>query len=283
MNPQSSDDKFIDIDDVIRKKNPKLLKAIPSFLIRYLKNIIHQDDLNDILKNNKNNYGLAFVAGALVQLETKYSIINIENIPTSGRYIFASNHPLGGLDGLIMLDVVGKNFPDCKFVVNDLLMNIKNLESILLPVNKHGRQSNEYFKLIDDAYKSNTQILYFPAGLCSRKINGIITDTIWHKSFITNAVKYERDIIPVYFEARNSNFFYNLARIRKFLGIKINFEMLYLPDEMYKQKKRKISISFGKPISYKIFDKNKTPSEWALYIREIVYSLKNNKTETQNI
>lgn len=274
MDPNISDDKFIDLDDVIRKKNPQLLNVIPRFLIGYLKKIIHQDGLNDIIRKHKNEYGLDFVRGSLHELGTTYTAYGRHNIPQTGRFIFASNHPLGGLDGLILIDAVGKHFHDLKFLANDLLMNVKNLEEVFIPVNKHGRQSAAYAQLIDEAYKSDSQILNFPAGLCSRKINGAITDTIWQKSFIVKSVTYRRDIIPVYFEARNSKFFYNLARLRKFFKLEMNIEMLYLPDEMYKQKKRKISITFGKPIPYTTFDKSRSPIEWALYIRNIAYALK---------
>ena len=199
----------------------------------------------------------------------------MENIPDSGRFIFASNHPLGGLDGLVFMNEVGKKFPDLKFIVNDLLLNVKNFGPVFIPVNKHGRQSIEYARIIEAAYKSDSQILYFPAGLCSRKIKGQITDLTWHKSFIVKSVQYKRDIIPVYFEGRNTNFFYNLANLRKFLGIKSNPEMVFLVGEMFKQQKKLIKLTFGKPLPYTMFDDSKSPSDWALYVRNIVYSMKN--------
>jgi len=145
---------------------------------------------------------------------------------------------------------------------------------VFIPVNKHGRQSIEYARLIEDAYASDIQILYFPAGLCSRKIKGQIMDLPWHKSFIIKAVQHKRDIIPAYFEGRNTNFFYNLANLRKSLGIKANVEMLYLVNEMYKQRGKPIALTFGKPIPYTTFDKSKSPTEWAAYVRDKVYSIK---------
>ena len=268
-------EKFVDIESVIGKKNPRLLRLIPGFVIRYLKHIVHQDGLNQIIENGKNLDGVAFVRSALSDLGTKFTSVGAENIPSSGRFIFAANHPLGGLDGMVLIDEIGKFFPDVKFIVNDLLLNIKNLEPVFIPVNKHGRQTAEYASKIDMAYASDTQILYFPAGLCSRKISGKIVDLDWHKSFINKAVKYQRDIIPVYFDGRNTKFFYNLARIRNFLGIKANIEMLYLVDEMYKQRNNKIRVVFGKPISFKTFDKSKSPLDWANYVREHVYALTN--------
>ena len=268
-------DKFIDLDEAIRKKNPRLLKIIPKFIFNYLKRILHQDGLNAIIVNAKGANGLAFIKSALNDLGTTYETFGVENIPKTGRFIFASNHPLGGLDGMVLMQAVGRVHPNLKFIVNDFLLNIKNLEDVFVPVNKVGRQNSEYFKKIEDLYQSDEQVLNFPAGLCSRKIKGKITDLPWQKSFILKATKYKRDIIPVYFDALNTNFFYNLANLRKFIGIKFNVEMLYLVDEMYKQKNKPIRLIFGKPIPYETFDKSKTPVEWANFVRQEVYALPN--------
>lgn len=273
MNPDDND-KFIDIDDVIRKKNPGLYKILPSAILRYLKRITHQEELNQNIHNHKHEDGLAFVNGVLSDMKISYSSFGTENIPKEGRFIFASNHPLGGLDGLVLMNETGKFFPGVKFVVNDLLLNIKNMNSLFVPVNKFGKQSVEYVRKIDEAYQSNDQILYFPAGLCSRKIQGEITDLPWQKSFITKAVKYQRDIIPVYFEGKNSSFFYNLANLRKKLGIKANIEMLYLVDEMYNQQNKSLNLYFGKPIPYTLFDSSKSAMEWTNFVRNIVYTMK---------
>jgi len=274
MDSTSSDDKFIDLEEVIRKKNPRLLKVLPKFVVNFLKRIIYQDQINIVIENNKSAYGLDFVSGILKGFGVNVEVSGMENIPASGRFIFASNHPLGGLDGLVLMNEVGKKFPDLKFIVNDLLLNVKNFEPVFIPVNKHGRQSTEYARLIETAYKSDTQILYFPAGLCSRKIKGKIIDLPWHKSFIVKSVQFKRDVIPVYFEGRNTNFFYNLANLRKFLGIKANIEMMFLVGEMFKQQKKKIKLTFGKPLPYTVFDNSKSPGDWALQMRNIVYSMK---------
>lgn len=269
-----ADDKIIDVEAILRKRNPSLLKTLPKFVINYLKRIAHQDTINEMVTNNKDLHGLPFVEKGLNTLGMIYDAVDLENIPTTGRFIFASNHPLGGLDGLVIINSVGKRFPDVKFVVNDLLMNVPNLEPLFLPVNKFGRQNSDYARKLDASYASSCQILYFPAGLCSRKIKGKITDLKWQKSFVMKATQYQRDVIPVFFEGRNSNFFYNFANIRKMLGIKMNYEMVYLVDEMFKQRGRKLRLIFGKPIPYTTFDSSKTPNEWAQFVREQVYSLK---------
>ncbi len=264
----------VDLEEVIRSKNPKLLKFLPKFLLRYVKRVIHQDELNELIYSLKDLYNLDYVNQSLKNLGTEYTVEGLENIPDSGRFIFAGNHPLGGLDGLVLISAVGRKFTNVKFVVNDLLMNLKNMDGVFVPVNKHGRQSPDYARRIEDTYRSDAQILYFPAGLCSRKIKGEVIDLEWQRNFIAKAIDYQRDIIPFYFEARNTNFFYNLANIRRKLGIKANVEMVYLVDELYKQRNKRIHLIFGKPVSYRLFDNSRNKKGWTNYIREIVYSLK---------
>lgn len=265
--------KFIDIDNVIASKSPRLLKVIPRFLIRYLKKIIHQDEINRFLENHGDKQGVEFITETLKMMNVTYTVEGLENIDSNGRYLFASNHPLGGLDGIILIHSLGQKFPEVKFPVNDLLMHVTQLQSVFIPVNKHGAQSSQNARMLEDAYASSTQILYFPAGLCSRKQKGKIEDLEWKKSFITKSIKHQRDIVPVYFSGKNSGFFYNLSRIRTFLGIKVNIEMLYLVDEMFKQKGKSITVKIGKPISYSTFDNSKNPNEWAKWVKNIVYQM----------
>jgi putative hemolysin len=271
---QKSED-FLDLDRVIAKKNPGLLKILPRFILRYLKKVIHQDDLNEIVRNNENLYDRDFLDACLRNFGVKIIYHGIENIPVDGRWIIASNHPLGGLDGMALMWVVGKVKKDIVFPVNDLLMNIPNLKGLFIPINKHGSNAGNV-KLIEDTFASDKAMLFFPAGLCSRKIKGDICDLEWKKSFITKARTHKRDVIPCFINGRNSNWFYNLARLRAFLGMKANIEMLYLVDEMYKQRNKEIVITFGKPISYTIFDKTKTDLSWAQKLKTYVYSLQNN-------
>ncbi|MCK4630471.1 MAG: 1-acyl-sn-glycerol-3-phosphate acyltransferase [Bacteroidales bacterium] len=273
---------YIDIEKVISDKNPRLLKLLPGFLIRYLKKIIHQDELNEFLKLYGDLAGLDFIHEGLKYMEINYEVKGLENLPKEGRFLFASNHPLGGLDGLVFIHEVGKIWPRLKFPVNDLLMNIKNLDPVFLPINKHGKQDKQAVIQIEKSYASDDQILYFPAGLCSRKKKGKIEDLEWKKHFITKAVKHKRNIVPVHFTGRNSNFFYNLANLRVLLGIKSNIEMVYLANEMFKQKNKKIIVRFGEPISYKMFDKTLSPQAWALKVKKIVYSLGEGKDISLN-
>jgi len=263
----------IDVEKVLRSKNPTLAKTIPPFIVNYLKKIVHQDDLNSFLEESGHLKDAQLINAGLRFFEITYTVKGTENIPAGGRNIFVSNHPLGGLDGLVFISELSKHFPVIKFPVNDILTNIENLSGIFLPVNKHGLQDRAAARSIEGSYASDDQILYFPAGLCSRKKGGVIKDLQWHKSFISKAIQHKRDIIPAFFSGRNSNFFYNLARIRKLIGIKANIEMLYLADEMFRQKGKEIILVFGKRIPWQTFDKSKTAPEWAEWVKSKSYEL----------
>ena len=265
----------IDIKQVLRQKAPSAARKIPGFMVDYLIRTVHQDELNEILRRYHDKDGVAFMQELIGYFDLNLELVNEENIPAEGRYIFASNHPLGGLDGICLSAIIGGRFDGkIRYLVNDLLLYLSNLRSIFVPINKHGAQGKKNAELIEKAYASDNQIITFPAGLCSRKQNGKIQDTEWKKSFIQKAVEYRRDIVPVFFEGRNSNFFYRLANVRKALGIKMNSEMIYLPDEMFKSKHKTYSIHFGKPIPWQTFDSSRKPAEWAEWVKEIVYNLK---------
>ena len=265
----------IDIKQVLQQKAPSAARKIPGFVVRYLIRTVHQDELNDILRRYHDKDGVAFMQELIGYFDLNLELVNEENIPTGGRYIFASNHPLGGLDGICLSAIIGGHFDGkIRYLVNDLLLYLSNLRSIFVPINKHGAQGKKNAELIEEAYASDNQIITFPAGLCSRKQNGKIQDTEWKKSFIQKAVEHKRDIVPVFFEGRNSNFFYRLANMRKALGIKMNYEMIYLPDEMFKSKHKTFRIHFGKPIPWQTFDNSRKPAEWAEWMKGIVYNLK---------
>lgn len=262
----------IDIRKVMADKNPKLPKLLPNFIIRYLERVIHVEELNDFIERNNNKFGLDFVKAALDEFGVNIHVNGEENIPETGRFLFASNHPLGGLDGMALMLVVGRKRKDVLFPVNDILMNIPNLQELFIPINKHGSNA-ENVRIIDDTFAGEKTMLYFPAGLCSRKKNKTIVDLEWKKTFISKSKRHKRDIVPVYVEGKNSNFFYSLANLRTKLGIKANIEMLYLVDEMFKQKNEDIVITFGEAVPYSTFDKSKTDREWAIEMKRKVYQL----------
>jgi len=268
---------LIDIDKAFNDKNPKLYKLLPGFVLRWVKRIVHQEEINQFVIDNKKSNGIQFGANAVIALGAKAVSIGLENIPKTGGVIIAANHPLGGADGLAFLGEVGKVRSDLKFIVNDLLMQFKSLENVFIPVNKHATNTKQNLQRIEQLYSEGHCILIFPAGLCSRKQVGKIIDLPWQKSFISQAVKHQLPIVPTHIDANNSSFFYNLANIRKKLGIKANIEMFFLANEMFKLKGKTITFTFGKPIESAKFDKSKNAYNWAQILKNFIYELKENK------
>jgi putative hemolysin len=263
----------VDVRKVFSDKNPRMAKLIPGFVYRYIERIVHQEFINSFLARNKGKSGLEFIHAIFDEFNTSIVVKGVENIPREGRFIFASNHPLGGFDGVILIDTVSRYLGEAKFLVNDILMNLRPLEDLFIPINKHGSQSKDSVLLLDEIYRSDMQILTFPSGIVSRKIKGVIQDFEWKKNFISKAIQYQRDIIPVHFSGRNSNFFYNLSSIRTFLHIKWNLEMFFLVDETMKHRNSEITVTFGPPVKWTSLDKSKTHQQWADFIREKAYAL----------
>ncbi len=270
MNPSKP---FIQIDEIFKAKNPGLYKWLPGIVLRYIKKVVHENDINAVMAKNGHLQGLEFVNALIAEFGVEVELKGEENIPVDRPVIFASNHPLGGLDGIAFMYALGKYRSDIRFLVNDLLTNIKNFEPMFIPVNKHGSNSREVTRLIEDTYAGEHAVLVFPAGLVSRKQPQGIMDLEWHKSFIRKSKKYQKDVVPVFIEGKNSEFFYNLANFRKKLGVKANIEMFYLPDEMFSQRGKKVTIHVGKPISYQYFDQSKSEKEWAEEVKRQVYQL----------
>ncbi len=265
---------YIDVEEVFKSKAPKTAKWIPSFVFKYLKKILHQDEINSMISRGEGLYGLPFVDIVLKEFNTKVETEGSENIK-GNRLLFASNHPMGGLDGIALIDTVGRFYPDVVTPVNDILLFVPNLRPLFIPVNKHGSNA-ENIKLFNDTFAGDKTICYYPFGLCSRKRNGKIIDLEWKKTFISKARTYKRDIVPTHISGKNSNFFYNLSNLRKTLHIKANIEMLFLVNEFYKQKNKTLKITFGKPIPWQTFDKRYSDTVWADKLRKFSYKIADN-------
>ena len=272
----------VDVAEIIRAKSPRLAKKMPRFVVNLLRRLVHEKDVNEILAKANGATGIDFVNIGVESLELKRQVSGMENIPSEGRFIFVANHPLGGLESLVMMQTINEKYSDFMFVVNDLLMALEPLRPVFIPINKVGKQSRTNAEQLNELYASDKQVLYFPAGLCSRKIKGKIVDLPWQKNFIVKAVEYQRDIIPIYIGGKNSNFFYRLANWRKRLKIKFNIEMLFLVDEMFKQRGQTITLTIGKPIPYATFDKSKTPIEWAEWVKTETYKMDNGQLTMDN-
>ncbi len=259
----------------LKERLPKYSRYIPGVLVRWLEHTVRQDELNGILERTRGKHGAGFCRAVLKDLKVTYEVKGEELMPNDRRIIIVSNHPLGALDGIVMIDWIHRVYGgEVKFVVNDLLMAVKPLKEVFLPVNKHGRQSREATTDVDEYFAGNDPIIIFPAGLVSRKGKKGVRDLKWQKMFINKAVQYGRDIIPVYFDGRNSSFFYNFAKLRTRLGLKFNIEMIYLPREIFKSRNAHFTLKVGNPLSHTIFRGGRQASEEARRVKRIVYNLK---------
>lgn len=263
----------IDLEKIVNDRAGE--GRIPKFIIEWGKKFVHQDFINDFLKEGYT--GVEFCEKCLDYLDVRVNVEGMENLdgfPEGTRFTLVSNHPLGGIDGITLGKVFGRRFDGkIKYLVNDLLMNIKGLAPMCIPINKIGGQARNLPALINEAFQSDNQMLLFPAGLCSRKIEGKIQDIPWSKAFITKSVQTGRYVVPVHFIGQNSKRFYRIASLCKKLKLKFNFAMLLLPDEMYKGQHGSFTVKIGKPIPHTQFDSSRTPSEWAQCVREKVYSI----------
>lgn len=264
--------KFIDVGKVIGDKAPTLKKWMPKFVLIWLKRKLHEDEINQLMHELKDDYGLKFNSKGLEKFGANIESVNAHYIPKTGGIIVAANHPLGGLDGMALIKAVGEVRSDVRFVVNDVLDNLKNYGEVFVGVNKISSTSAKSLRVMETVLTSEDAVIFFPAGLVSRKQKGEIKDLTWKKSFVTQAIDHKHQIVPVFIEGKNSKFFYRFANFRKRIGIKANIEMMFLPDEMFKQKGHTIKIHFGKPFDSSVLDNNKSHRVWAALIKQYVYS-----------
>lgn len=280
---ETSVEKVIDLRKVFTAKVPKLMKHMPEWAFRRIQRLLHEDDINDILVRFKDLQGVEFINAVVQDFNLKLVLNGTENLQAGQRIVVASNHPLGGLDGMALIGVVGNHRGEVITPVNDFLTFVPNLRPIFIPVNKVGNDvanRKENIRVFNETFEGDATVCYFPFGLCSRKTKGgKIMDLDWKKTFVTKAKAYQRDVVPVHIDGRNSNFFYNLARIRKFLHIKVNIEMAFLVDELFKQRNKTLTITFGKPIPYQSFDKRFTDAQWAEKLRRFSYNLPNDPNQ----
>lgn len=272
MEEHSADSRIkeIDLDVIVAKRGGD---KIPTFVVNWLKRLIHQDFINGYLRQGRR--GVDFCKGVLEYLGVTVEVRGRENLPKDGRlYTFVSNHPLGAIDGVTLGWVLGEEYDGrIKYLVNDLLMNLDGLAPLCVPINKLGKQARNFPAMVESAFSGEDNVILFPAGLCSRKQNGVIRDLEWGKACVSKSVQYKRDIVPIHFVGENSKRFYRVANICKWLHLKFNFAMLLLPDEMYKSQGRRYVVHIGKPIPYETFDRTRTPKAWAQWLKERVYEL----------
>ena len=269
--------KPINLRDLFIEKNPKAGRWIPGFVYRFLSRMLRIDFMNDpILYNHGYKKNVDFARASIDAFNVTLEVLGREHLPKDGRFIFVANHPLGGFDGMMIISEISRNFPDLKVLANDILCQVKNMDGIFVPINKHGAQATENVRRIKAMFESDVQVMSFPAGLVSRRKKGVIRDTEWQKSIITKARQTKRSIIPIHVSGRCTSFFYKLSNFRNFLGIKVNLEMFFLPNESYKHRNKHFVITIGKPIPFSTFDKRHTPVEWAALVKDYTYTLAEN-------
>lgn len=276
MNMSEKVEKTIDIEKILQGKMGKKAKLVPRFVVSWLKHIIHEDEVNKFLWESRNLSGTEWLTECVRYLKMTLDIKGMENLPDkndSKLYTFVSNHPLGGQDGVTLGSIIGQHFDGrFRYLVNDLLLNLPGLKPVSIGINKTGKQSRDFPRMVEAAFQSDNHIIMFPAGLNSRKINGEIHDLPWKKTFVSKSVEYQRDVVPIHFSGQNSKRFYRIAKFSdRFLPF--NLAMLFLVDEMYKNVGKTFEIRIGKPIPWQTFDKSKTPLEWAQYVENKVYEL----------
>lgn len=269
-------EKTIDIEKILRDKMGKKARYVPRFVISWLKKIIHEDEVNRFLWENRKLEGTEWLTACVQYLDMTLDIVGAENLPDKhdGKlYTFVSNHPLGGQDGVSLGSIIGRHY-DGKFryLVNDLLLNLPGLKPVSIGINKTGRQSRDFPRMVEAGFNSDNHLLMFPAGLNSRKINGEIHDLPWKKTFITKSVETHRDVVPIHFSGRNSKRFYRIAKFSD-RWLPFNLAMLFLVDEMYRNVGKTFRITIGKPIPWQTFNKTKSPMEWAKFVEDRVYGL----------
>lgn len=269
-------EKTIDIEQILKGKLGAKFKWVPGFLVSWLKRIAHQDEVNKFLWESRDKTGTDWLEECVRYLRMTLVVTGKENLPDpeDGRlYTFVSNHPLGGEDGVALGAIIGRHYDSrFRYLVNDLLMNLPGLAPLCIPINKTGRQGRNFPAMVKAGFESQNHMLMYPAGICSRKRNGVIRDVPWSKTFIAKSLEYHRDVVPIHFSGQNSNFFYRLANFSdRFLPF--NLAMLFLVDEMYKNVDKTFEVKIGKPISWQTFDKSKSPMEWAQFVQDKVYSL----------
>ena len=263
---------LVDIEKIL---GPKLRKKLPRFAINFLKRRLHQDQVNEAIMGANPYHGAGFFDEALKYLNITYRTRGEEKLDKDKKYIFVCNHPLGGPEALIIGSVFHRLYGEgFQVPVTPIMANLKPLAEFFTPVNNlSSKQSRDLGERIAKMFNSDQQVVVFPAGLCARKIKGKITEMPWKKMFVTQARRYERDVVPVHMSGHNSKWYFFLCKLSKFLRLKINIGMLYLVDELFKQRGNEFVITFGEPIPYTTFDRSKTDLQWAGEIKDKVAKL----------
>lgn len=263
--------------DIAAILNRRRKKPLPAFVTNGVARLIHQREINDVLRRYGHLEGVDFMDALIQEFRIDLTLVGAEHLPADPRALFISNHPLGGLDGICLTHLIAGHYhSDIRYIVNDLLLNLKPLANIFVPVNKYGAQARSSIQRMHEALESDLPVITFPAGLCSRLIKGQIQDPLWRPSFIKQARQFRRPIVPLFFHGRNSMKFYRIEQLRKALGIRFNIGTALLPHEMFAAQGSSFTVVVGEPIPYETLEGVKPsdlPQQVEL-IRQQVYQLK---------
>ena len=233
--------------------------------------------LNKVYNRNRHLKDVAFLNGILDDLQIKFEIPeeDLKRLPKDGAYITISNHPLGGIDGVLLLKLMLEREPNFKIIANFLLHRIHPLKKYIMPVNpfenlKDAKSSvvgiKETFRHLSDG----KPLGIFPAGEVSTYKDGkLMVDKPWEEGAIKVIRKAQVPVIPIYFHAKNSRLFYLLSKISG------TFRTAKLPSEVFSQKNRVIKVRVGKPISVTEQNEYKTLEEYSEFLRKKTYMLAN--------
>lgn len=227
-------------------------KTIIKKFIKLLKNIIHQDEINDFIAKNSHLHGISFLEEILEYFNFRYSASNqdTENIPHSTRSVIIANHPIGSLDGLALLHFILQARKDVKIIVNQLLYSIEPLQEFFIPIDNMSDKHNykQSYKEATSWLENEHLLVVFPAGEVSRLKPTGIKDGKWLSGFLSFAKKTNSSITPVYVDAKNSKLFYSLSMLFKPFGT------MLLPREMFNKQNSEIRFHTGKTIQYKTIE-----------------------------
>ena len=241
---------MLNIEQAVQQKFPRFQHTSPWIkkpTLGFLRKITHEHEVNRFLDLHQDLRGFDFIDQVLDYFNFSYSVSHRDriNIPATGRVVIVANHPLGALDGLSLLKLVGEVRRDVKIVANDMLMNFAALESLFLPVDNLSKSTRKSsVARIVDSLNNDEAVIVFPAGEVSRIRPSGVRDGKWNSGFLNFAKKTNAPILPIFIGARNSSLFYSASMVYKPLS------GMMLAHEMFNKNSKNITMRVGETIPY---------------------------------
>ncbi len=248
--------KTIDLHAILQSRLPNLFNKYPKFVsnlvVKILGYFLRIHDVNKFIRENQEKQGFELIDELFETLDFGYLLSNqdLEKIPAEGKLVCVANHPLGALDGLALLKVIGSVRRDVKIIANDILLNLDNLKSLFLPVNIFNKVQRDQIKIIARSLLDEQAIIFFPAAEVSRIGLRGIRDKGWHNGPLYFAKKYKTPILPIFIKGKNSFSFYLISMVFKGLST------FLLGREVFLKRNKTIRIKIGDPIPATVFKEN---------------------------